>query len=223
MRIGVAVPLQAADWLEHEFRSEPSAPISYTSAWLRLQSLESGEAVFSAIDKLGLKVADQDRRASDAARVAELALLCISLLVLGLAVTSVAHTFTAAVVERRGEFALLRSLGATPGFIARLVWLEAISVGGAGGAFGVLAGALFARFADRALGRFVSDLPLHPAHFFVVSADLLATAVLVAAASALCGAALPLRSVFAESPARVLGGGGITAHGAVCEQLNSSA
>ncbi len=204
MRIGVAVPLPVADWLESEFRSEASEPV-FTSAWLRLTSLQEGEHVFSAVEKLGLKVADQDRRASDAARVAELALLSISLLVLGLAVIGIAHTFTAEIIERRGEFALLRSLGATPFFIARLVLFEAAWIGGVGGIIGALSGAGLAQFSDRALSQFVSDLPLHPAHFFVIKPELLLVAGATALVAALLGALLPLTSLLKESAARVLG------------------
>ena len=203
MRIGMTLPLEVDDWIEREFKSEQEAPL-YTSAWLQIGHIEDGPVVARAVDKLGFKIADSDRRAADAVALAQLALAAIAGLVLLLAAVSIGHTFTAQLVERRGEFALLRAMGATPSFVVSLVAREALTVGVLGGICGLGAGSAIVRFADHALTSWVSDVPLHPDHFFLLPPLLLAGAVALAVAASLLGAAVPLGRLLGDSPARAL-------------------
>jgi putative ABC transport system permease protein len=66
----------------------------------------------------------------------------------------VASTFAYAVAARRREFGLLRTAGATPGQIRRLVLGEALAVGvlasAAGGGLGIVIAPSFARWLGRA-------------------------------------------------------------------------
>lgn len=203
MRIGMTLPLEVADWIEREFKSEQEPPL-YTSAWVQLARIEDGPEVSRAVEKLGFKIADTDRRAADAVALAQLALAAIAGLVLILAAVSIGHTFTAQLIERRGEFALLRAMGATPIFVVTLVAREALVVGVLGGLCGLAGGAAIVRFADRALTSWVSDVPLHPDHFFLLPPLLLLAAVALAIAASLLGAAVPLGRLLGDSPARAL-------------------
>ncbi|MFE6498380.1 FtsX-like permease family protein [Kitasatospora sp. NPDC057738] len=75
----------------------------------------------------------------------------------------VASTFAFAIVQRRREFGLLRTIGATPRQIARTVYAESLGVGVAAGGAGVLLGALLAP----ALGALMVEGGLEPAGFTV--------------------------------------------------------
>ncbi|MFE7525438.1 ABC transporter permease [Kitasatospora sp. NPDC057542] len=75
----------------------------------------------------------------------------------------VASTFAFAIVQRRREFGLLRTVGATPRQIARMVYAESLAVGVAAGGAGVLLGALLAPV----LGALMVEGGLEPAGFTV--------------------------------------------------------
>ena len=113
------------------------------------------------------------------------------------AVLGVMSTMVASVVDRHGEIALLRALGASRGDVARLFLGEALVVSVLGGALGLGLGASLAQFIGR--GAFGTAVALPP---------LLAPAALVlAAAVCLAGAWLPMRKAARVDPARMLRAG----------------
>ncbi|MFJ6619384.1 FtsX-like permease family protein [Kitasatospora sp. NPDC091335] len=75
----------------------------------------------------------------------------------------VASTFAFAIVQRRREFGLLRTIGATPRQIARTVYAESLAVGVVAGGTGVLLGALL----SPALGALMVEGGLEPEGFAV--------------------------------------------------------
>ncbi|MFD8784979.1 FtsX-like permease family protein [Kitasatospora sp. NPDC059599] len=75
----------------------------------------------------------------------------------------VASTFAFAIVQRRREFGLLRTIGATPRQIKRMMYAESLGVGLAAGLTGVVLGALLAP----ALGSLMVEGGLEPAGFTV--------------------------------------------------------
>jgi putative ABC transport system permease protein len=63
----------------------------------------------------------------------------------------VASTFAFTVTQRRREMGLLRAVGATPRQVRRMVYAEALLVGGVGAVFGVVAGVVLAPVMARVL------------------------------------------------------------------------
>ena len=113
------------------------------------------------------------------------------------AILGVMSTMVASVVDRTGEIALLRAVGASTGDVARLFLGEALVVSLAGGALGLGLGWALAQLVGR--GAFGTAVELQP---------LLAPAALaLAALVCLAGAWLPLRKAAAVDPAYTLRAG----------------
>lgn len=92
----------------------------------------------------------------------ELNLTALSFIAVFVATTLIFDTMAMAVVRRRRDIGVLRSLGMRRGEIARL-WLgEALVLGVLGSALGLLLGTVMARGALDAVGRTLSDLYLVP-------------------------------------------------------------
>ena len=79
------------------------------------------------------------------------------------AITVIASAFGLSVAQRRRDLALLRTIGATPGQVARMVRTEAALVGVAGSALGCLLGVIWAPL----LARWIAGRGLSPAWFSV--------------------------------------------------------
>ncbi|MEQ4302075.1 ABC transporter permease [Plantactinospora sp. B6F1] len=75
----------------------------------------------------------------------------------------VASTFAFGVAQRRREFGLLRTVGATPGQLRRLLYTEALAVGAVGGAVGAVVGTACAP----AFGALLVDAGFQPVGFRV--------------------------------------------------------
>lgn len=112
------------------------------------------------------------------------------------------------VVRRRSQFALLRVLGVTRGRLARLIALEGLFIGSAGGVVGLAAGYAMAHGAVRVMG---GDLG---SGFFrgvtpTIAPDLATFAVFFALAvvAAVAGSLLPAREAARAAPARALKAG----------------
>ncbi|PWR07546.1 ABC transporter permease [Micromonospora acroterricola] len=75
----------------------------------------------------------------------------------------VASTFAFTIAQRRRELGLLRAVGATPGQVRRMVYVEALAVGASAGLVGLLVGAALAP----AVGRLLVDVGFEPATFRV--------------------------------------------------------
>lgn len=132
------------------------------------------------------------------------ALSGISILV---AIVLVATTLATSVVQRRGLIALLRSLGASRGQIARAVLGEAASIGLVGGVLGVIGGAFGAR---GALGQVRSTVATVvqdalPGEVHIAPAWIVA-GILLGLLSSLAAAILPLREALHTPPVQVLRG-----------------
>jgi putative ABC transport system permease protein len=79
------------------------------------------------------------------------------------AITVIASSFGLSVAQRRRDLALLRTIGATPAQVARMVRAEAALVGVAGSALGCLLGVIWAPL----LARWIAGRGLSPAWFTV--------------------------------------------------------
>jgi putative ABC transport system permease protein len=129
---------------------------------------------------------------SQMTRAFDLNLTALSLLALLVGAFLVANTLTFAVLRRRRELAILRTLGAVPADIVRMVLIEALVLGTVGAGLGVGFGVALARSLVGLVSRAVNDL------YFVVDTP----PVSVTAAPLLMGLALGLGgSVVAAWPA----------------------
>ncbi len=123
-------------------------------------------------------------------------LISLTTLVLGIVVLCVMSTMTVILLERRRDVAVMKSLGATPALVSRLVLAEVATLGLLGGLVGFALGAVVA--SD--LGRQLFGVRLVPLWWTLPA--LCAASVLVTIAST----ALPLGTVRSVDPAAVLRG-----------------
>lgn len=135
-------------------------------------------------------------------------LTILSLLALLVGLMLVFQALDGAVVRRREEIAILRSLGIEPGRI-RLAWLwEATALGLAGGALGLLLGWAGAQGAVRGVGQTVNSLYYATA---VRSASLdpseAGIALVLAVVASLVAGGWPARRAAATPPAQMIGRG----------------
>lgn len=203
MRLGVSLPMPALEAIEKEFRSGDEPP-TYTAAIIFVEDAGKAATVAAAIDKLGLKVSEANRRTADAIRLATLTLALIASLVLLVAAFNIGQTFVAQLIERRAELALLKALGASGWSVLWLVLVQALVIGVSGGALGDLLGYGLSALAESSLQSWVSDIPFRPEHFFVFELSLVPLGIAVATLAAVLGAALPALRAMRDSPARVL-------------------
>ncbi len=91
-------------------------------------------------------------------RAFRLNLTVLSLIALLVGLYLIFQALDGAVVRRRGEIAVLRSLGVETGMIRTLWWLESATIGLAGGGLGIGLGWLGAQGAVRAVGQTVNAL-----------------------------------------------------------------
>jgi putative ABC transport system permease protein len=203
MKLGVSFPMPALEAIEKEFR-EGEEPPTYTAAMVFVADADKAAAVSIAIDKLGLKVSESNRRTADAIRLATLTLALIASLVLLVAAFNIGQTFVAQLIERRAELALLKALGASSLQIVWLVLVQAVIIGVLGGALGVALGFGLSTLAENSLQSWVSDMPFRPEHFFAFERTLVPFGIAIATLAAVLGALLPALRAMRDSPARVL-------------------
>ena len=110
------------------------------------------------------------------------------------AVLAVASLTTASLVERTGEFALLKAIGASSASVNRLILAETAVLGLAGTAVGALVGSGLAQLIGRIV--FGSSITMRPMVYVLVVA-LISLVLLVATASS-------MRSILKIQPATAL-------------------
>lgn len=154
-----------------------------------------------------------DRRAAgeQMTRAFRLNLTILSLLALVVGLYLVFQALDGAVVRRREEIAILRSLGVEPRAI-QLAWLwEAAALGLLGGALGLVLGWVGAQGAVRLIGRTVNALYYATsAHHAALSWTESTLALSAAVATSLLAGWLPARNAAATPPAQILVRGGTT-------------
>lgn len=197
-----------------EFVLEPGAgrAARSTALRMRLQALATGTDPESP---RWLVCSPADRRESAAlmTQAFRLNLSLLSLLALLVGLYLVFQALDGAVVRRREEIAILRSLGVEPRTLLQAWLLEAAALGLVGGLLGLLLGWLGAQGAVRIVGRTVNAL------YYATSADAasldlgeaLLALVLAIAASLLAGW-LPARTAATTPPAQMLVRGGSTTY-----------
>lgn len=156
-----------------------------------------------------------DRRAGADTMTAafRLNLTILSLLALAVGLYLVFQALDGAVVRRREEIAILRSLGVTPGQIQAAWLVEATMLGVAGGGLGLLLGWAGAQGAVRLVGRTVNAL------YYATSAEAASmawgealAAMSIAVAASIVAGWLPARTAANTPPAQVAVRGGASTY-----------
>lgn len=173
-------------------------------AWVRTRTPSDAGPVAAAIERAGLAVDDTLKVVGGAVAAAGLVGGLLAFVLLGLAGFAIAQTFFLLVAERRDELAALRAMGARRRDLRRLVLLEALVVGAAGGLAGVLLGVGVALGVDAALLAVVPDVAFKPSSTVAFPLWLLGGAWLLGTLSAAFGAAWPAARAAAADPAAAL-------------------
>jgi putative ABC transport system permease protein len=173
-------------------------------AWVRTRTPSDAGPVAAAIERAGLAVDDTLKVVGGAVAAAGLVGGLLAFVLLGLAGFAIAQTFFLLVAERRDELAALRAMGARRRDLRRLVLVEALVVGAAGGLAGVLLGVGVALGVDAALLAVVPDVPFKPSSTVAFPLWLLGGAWLLGTLSAAVGAAWPAARAAAADPAAAL-------------------
>lgn len=202
---GITVPLDAARRLN---RSQGLDDSTYSSVVLVAGSADRVPAILSAVKGMGFDVDDTDQKLAEqvgwAVALVTAALGLLSLLVAGLAGVNIAHSFFAAVRERRREIGVLRAVGASRRDVYLILLAEAAFIGVVGGVLGVLGSRLAALVVDALSSRLLPPFPFKPESFFAFSPSLLALGFLLAIAASIVGAWPPIRSAARMQPVAAL-------------------
>jgi putative ABC transport system permease protein len=137
------------------------------------------------------------------ARVMVLSIAVIALLI---AMVGVVNTILMSVLERRQEIGILKTMGAMPSDIFRLVWTETLLLCASGGAAGVVLALLFARGSDL-LARWI--LPYAPGGQLVsIDLRIAGMTLLLVVVMGLCSGAYPAWKAGRVRPLESIRGGG---------------
>jgi hypothetical protein len=203
--VGVTVPLPYVQRWNRTYVGEREGT-DYTSIALTVRSKRDLTPLAAYVKDLGFDQANRDaEQAGTAITIVTALFALLATVIISVAAVGIAHSFFAAVLERRREIGLMRALGATRGDIAALVLGEAAAVGVVGGGFGLLAARGAAALANFVAARYLPPFPFKPESFFEFSGSLVALALAFAVAFALVGAGLPALRAARTDPATTLG------------------
>ena len=172
--------LSSADW-ETWYCTAYASPIAY----------QIEEAIPGAVAKQVRQVAAVEGNVLEKTQTLMILMTALSLVA---AVLAVASLTTASLVERTGEFALLKAIGASSASVNRLILAETAVLGLAGTAVGALVGSGLAQLIGRIV--FGSSITMRPMVYVLVVA-LISLVLLVATASS-------MRSILKIQPATAL-------------------
>lgn len=137
------------------------------------------------------------------------ALMLLAGLILLAACANLGSLFAARAADRSREVALRLTLGAGPLRILRQLFTEALLIAAAGGALGILGGALLLRrlVEWNPFPQFPMNVPLHP------TANVYAMATVLTLVSGLLFGAVPVRQVLHTDPYELIKSGSLARHG----------
>jgi putative ABC transport system permease protein len=90
---------------------------------------------------------------------ARVMVLSIAIIALLIAMVGVVNTILMSVLERKQEIGILKTMGAMPGDIFRLVWTETLIICASGGIVGIGLAFVFARLSDILVRRILPYAP----------------------------------------------------------------
>ncbi len=202
--LGLTLPIEEVQRLNEAF-GDGDRGGGYDTAVLVLTRASDLGRVAGAVRAAGYRVVDRGtERAAAVMGVAMLVLALVGGAVVLVAALGVLHTFSLLVEGRRREVAVLRAVGASAIDVVLLFLTEAAIVGILSGLIGAVVGTLFARVADVAAMRSLRQLPFVPDSLFAIGPGLVIAVVVIAAASAVIGAAGPVFRAVRRPPAEML-------------------
>ena len=163
----------------------------YCTAYASSIAYQIEEAIPGAVAKQVRQVAAVEGNVLEKTQTLMILMTALSLVA---AVLAVASLTTASLVERTGEFALLKAIGASSASVNRLILAETAALGLAGTAVGALVGSGLAQLIGRIV--FGSSITMRPMVYVLVVA-LISLVLLVATASS-------MRSILKIQPATAL-------------------
>ena len=163
----------------------------YCTAYASSIAYQIEEAIPGAVAKQVRQVAAVEGNVLEKTQTLMILMTALSLVA---AVLAVASLTTASLVERTGEFALLKAIGASSASVNRLILAETAVLGLAGTAVGALVGSGLAQLIGRIV--FGSSITMRPMVYVLVVA-LISLVLLVATASS-------MRSILKIQPATAL-------------------
>ena len=163
----------------------------YCTAYVSSIAYQIEEAIPGAVAKQVRQVAAVEGNVLEKTQTLMILMTALSLVA---AVLAVASLTTASLVERTGEFALLKAIGASSASVNRLILAETAVLGLAGTAVGALVGSGLAQLIGRIV--FGSSITMRPMVYVLVVA-LISLVLLVATASS-------MRSILKIQPATAL-------------------
>ncbi len=206
---GITIPLETARRLNQRFSGKQAAH-TYDAAIVEVSSSDYLGPVQETVKAMGLDIDISERRMAEGVGLivllVTLGFSLISLIIVGIAAVSIAHTFFMIIFERKREIGLLRSVGASRADIRRVILGEASFVGLVGSIAGTGLGWAGCLIADLVVAGFLPDFPFKPESFFVYSAWLFVGAVGFAIFFCTVGAFFPAYRAAAIDPARALTG-----------------
>jgi putative ABC transport system permease protein len=206
---GITVPLETARRFNRRFAGE-QAGRTYDAAIVEVVSSDHLGPVQESIRQLGFDIDISERRMAESVglivTLVTLGFTLISLIIVGIAAVSIAHTFFMIIYERKREIGLLRAVGGTRGDIRLIILGEASFVGVVGGVLGMGLGAGVCQLADWMVSRFLPDFPFKPESFFTYPAWLFFGAIGFAIFFCALGAFFPAHRAASLDPASTLTG-----------------
>lgn len=206
---GITIPIETARKYNRRFAGEQAAR-NYDAAIVEVSSSDYLGKVQTAVRQLGFDIDVSERRMAESVglvvTLVTLGFTLISLIIVGIAAVSIAHTFFMIIYERKREIGLLRAVGATRSDIRRIILGEATFIGALGGVLGIGLGYGFCRLVDWFVSHFLPDFPFKPDSFFAYPAWLFFGAIGFAILFCALGAFFPAHRAATMDPASALTG-----------------
>jgi hypothetical protein len=203
-QLALTVPLAYVEKWNAEYAGAASAK-RYSSLVLELKDDADVTRVSAAVRALGYAVADSGaEKVGLALTLLTLLFALVSIAIVSVAATNIAHSFFRAVAERRRELGVLRAVGASARDIYRLVLGEAVVIGLVGGVAGLLLARAAAFAVDVASRTLVPDFPFKPDSYFSFDLAILAGALACSVAACVAGAFWPARAAARLDPSEAL-------------------
>jgi putative ABC transport system permease protein len=189
-RARVFLPIKFAEGLHvmqptdlREISSATSDRLVYSSLSVRVKNPSQVQLVEDAVKKMGFNtfsILDATRSLRQFFAVLDLFLGIFGSLALAVASIGIVNTLVMAILERRREIGIMKSIGASDGDVWMLFVAEAGSMGILGGILGVALGWAIGQVINLATNIYLKRQSLPPEHFWAVPWWLVAFAILFA-------------------------------------------
>ncbi|MBI4509668.1 MAG: ABC transporter permease [Deltaproteobacteria bacterium] len=204
MPIGITVPMGYVRRWNAAYAGEAAAS-EYSSVIVDVKDKDEVATLVSWIRKEGYETEESyAEQFSLVITIVTLLFLVISLVIVALSATNIAHAFFMLITERRREIGILRAVGASQRDVQAIILCEAGVMGLASGVMGVVAGVGAATTVDYLSARFLPDFPFKPTTFFEFTPGLLLCALAFSIVFCLLGALLPAQRAARMQPAQAL-------------------